>query len=243
MLKTSNDIELTNQKEKRLFAYVGTYHPKGRGIHLLEYDPITGKLYKKHVVSNIIDAAQLVVSLSGHQLYVASEVDNYKNTQAGLIVAYHINEKDGSLDEINRVNSAGAEPAYITLHPSGKYIMVANYKSGSVAIFPIKKNGGLAEACCVKQSTGIPGTPLPQAASHGSFAYSDHDGPHAHMIESDMSGKFVFSTDVGLDRIYQWHFDVNRGELSANDPAYLMASSKSAGPRHFVFHPNFNFIY
>lgn len=228
---------------KRSFAYVGTYHPNGQGIHLVECDAVTGKLYNKKVVSDLIDAAQLVLSASGKELYVASEVNNYKDTHAGLLVAYKTNWQDGSLTEINRVSSAGAEPAYITLHPSGKYVMAANYKSGSVAIFPIQKEGGLSECCCIKQSTGTPSSPRPQAADHGSFAFSDHDGPHAHMIESAPEGKFVFSTDVGLDRIYQWHFNEINGQLIENSPAYIMSSSKGAGPRHFVFHPKLELVY
>lgn len=243
MSRSSSYAKLTNEETKRSFAYVGTYHPNGQGVHLVECDPVTGKLYNKKIVSDLIDAAQLVLSASGNELYVASEVSNYKGTHAGLIVAYKTNWQDGSLTEINRVSSAGEEPAYITLHPSGKYVMAANYKSGSVAIFPIREDGGLSESCCVKQSIGTPSSPRPQAADHGSFAFSDHDGPHAHMIESAPEGKFVFSTDVGLDRIYQWHFNEMSGQLIANNPAYIMASSKGAGPRHFVFHPKLDIVY
>jgi 6-phosphogluconolactonase (cycloisomerase 2 family) len=70
----------------------------------------------------------------------------------------------------------------------------------------------------------------------GSFAISDHNGPHAHCLQSDPSGKFAFSTDLGLDRIYQWVLDA--GALTPNQPPYIDASSAGAGPRHFVFHPN-----
>lgn len=243
MPRSSSYDNLIKMEPKRIFAYVGTYHPNGQGVHLVECDAVTGKLYNKKIVSDLIDAAQLVLSASGNELYVASEISNYKNTHAGLIVAYKTNRQDGSLTEINRVSSAGAEPAYITIHPSGKYVMAANYKSGSVAIFPIREDGGIFDSCCIKQSIGIPNSPRPQAADHGSFAFSDHDGPHAHMIESAPEGKFVFSTDVGLDRIYQWHFNEINGQLIANNPAYIMASSKGAGPRHFVFHPKLDLVY
>ncbi|WP_417653659.1 lactonase family protein, partial [Escherichia coli] len=77
----------------------------------------------------------------------------------------------------------------------------------------------------------------PEAAVEGSFAISDHNGPHAHMIAADPSGKYVFSTDLGLDRIYQYRFDDRTGKLTPNDPPFISASSKGAGPRHFVFTP------
>ncbi|MDF7723679.1 beta-propeller fold lactonase family protein, partial [Enterobacter hormaechei subsp. steigerwaltii] len=75
------------------------------------------------------------------------------------------------------------------------------------------------------------------AAVEGSFAISDHNGPHAHMIAADPGGKYVFSTDLGLDRIYQYRFDDQTGKLTPNDPPFISASSKGAGPRHFVFTP------
>lgn len=34
------------------------------------------------------------------------------------------------------------------------------------------------------------------------------------MIAADPSGKYVFSTDLGLDRIYQYRFDDQTGKLT-----------------------------
>ncbi|VTR55501.1 6-phosphogluconolactonase [Serratia fonticola] len=115
---------------------------------------------------------------------------------------------------------------------------VANYVSGSVAAFPVDSEGKLGPASSVQQDVGPAGAAKPAAAVEGSFAISDHNGPHAHMIASDPSGKFVFSTDLGLDRIYQWRFDAASGKLTPNDPPWIAASSAGAGPRHFIFHPN-----
>ncbi len=46
------------------------------------------------------------------------------------------------------------------------------------------------------------------------------------MIAADPSGKYVFSTDLGLDRIYQYRFDDQTGKLTPNDPPFISASSK-----------------
>jgi len=113
---------------------------------------------------------------------------------------------------------------------------VANYISGVVATFPVDASGTLGEASDHQQDSGPAGAAKPEAAAEGSFAVSDHNGPHAHMIATDPSGKFAFSTDLGLDRIYQWKLD--DGKLTANQPPFISASSPGAGPRHFVFHPN-----
>lgn len=217
-------------------AYIGTYSPHGEGIYLTQVDSYTGAMSKPQQVATVTNGAQLIYHNDLHTLYVASEIEQ------GVILAYATNT-DGSLTELNRVSSAGDGPVYLSLHPSGKYLLVANYISGSIAVFPIQKSGQLDQAVTVIQSEGEPGLGYPAAAAPGSFAISDHNGPHAHMIGSDPSGKFVFSTDLGLDRIYQWQFDVQTGQLKPNTPAFISASSEGAGPRHFVFHPNGKVVY
>lgn len=114
---------------------------------------------------------------------------------------------------------------------------MANYVSGSIAVLSVKADGSLEEATDTHQDQGEPGATKPEAAVEGSFAVSDHNGPHAHMIAADPSGKYVFSTDLGLDRIYQYRFDKQSGKLTPNEPPFINASSKGAGPRHFVFTP------
>nr|WP_228723031.1 lactonase family protein [Limnobaculum xujianqingii] len=223
-------------------AYVATYNPNGEGIYLMKVDK-DGSLKKDKLVSNIPNAAQIVLDNDSKHLYVASEVANYNGGKHGSLTAYAVNSQDGSLKKLNEVDSQGAGPVYISIHPNGKFLLVANYISGSIASFPINKDGSLGRPASVKQSSGEPGASKPAAAVEGSFAFSDHDGPHAHMIGSDPDGKFVYSTDLGLDRIYQWRIDSSNGVLSANNPPFIAASSAGAGPRHFVFHPTNKHVY
>ncbi|AHG19781.1 6-phosphogluconolactonase [Chania multitudinisentens RB-25] len=220
------------------FAYIGTYNPNGEGVYRVKVDPKSGALSDKTVVSHLPNPAQLVVDAKGQTLYIASEVADFNGTKHGGIVAYRINPQDGSLAPLNEVDSQGAGPVYLALTPDGRHLLVANYVSGSVAAFPVESDGKLGDASSVQQSEGPAGAGKPAGAVEGSFAISDHNGPHAHMIASDPSGKFVFSTDLGLDRIYQWRFDSHSGKLTPNDPPWIAAASAGAGPRHFVFHPD-----
>ena len=230
--------------ESSIFAYVGTYNPNGEGIYLMEMDTKTGALTKKGIVSDLPNPAQLVLNKNNTVLYVASETANFNNGNNGSIAAFKLDQKTGSLKKINEVDAKGAGPVYLTTTQNDTMLLVANYQSGSIATFPLTKDGTLnEEPSFVFQSKGTAGAPRPEAAVEGSFAISDHDGPHAHMIDVDPSGKYVFSTDLGLDRIYQWKFDIENKKLVANEPAYIEASSKGAGPRHFVFHPNNKFVY
>lgn len=220
------------------FAYTGTYNPNGEGVYRFTVDEKNGALQGKTLVSTLPDAAQLVAGADGQHLYVASEVKDYNGTAHGGIVAYRVDPKDGSLTQLSQMSSEGAGPVYLSLMPNGRHLLVANYISGSIAVFPVNKDGGLEKASSVQQSAGPLGADKPAAAPEGSFAISGHDGPHAHMIAPTPDGKFVFSTDLGLDRIYQWRFDGDNGQLVANDPPWISASSAGAGPRHFVFLPD-----
>lgn len=226
-----------------LFAYVGTYNPNGEGVYLFKVDRQSGALSRVKVVSTLPNAAQLNLDAAGKTLYVASEVANYNDSQHGVLAAYAVNRTDGSLTLLNQQDAQGKNPVYVSLTPKQDYLLAANYGSGSVASFPLAQDGSLRPAVSVQQSTGPAGAARPEAATVGSFAASDHNGPHAHMIASDPSGKFVFSTDLGLDRIYQWRFDQSSGSLTPNTPPFIKASSAGAGPRHFVFHPNGKYVY
>ncbi|MCD4560650.1 lactonase family protein [Lelliottia nimipressuralis] len=212
------------------YAWVGTYNPNGEGLYRFTVDPNNGALGEKTLVSQLPNAAQLTVSHDGKTLYLASEAEK------GVIQALRIGA-NGELTELNQVASGGAGPVYVSLTPEGRHLLVANYVSGSIAVLPVKADGSLGEATDTHQDQGEPGAAKPEAAVEGSFAVSDHNGPHAHMIAADPSGKYVFSTDLGLDRIYQYRFDKQRGKLTPNEPPFINASSKGAGPRHFVFTP------
>ncbi|EPC5062862.1 lactonase family protein [Klebsiella oxytoca] len=212
------------------YAWVGTYNPNGEGLYRFTVDNQTGELRDKALVAKLPNLAQLTVSADGKTLYAASEVEK------GVVQAWRIGS-NGELRELNQVASGGAGPVYLSLTPDGRHLLVANYVSGSIAVLPVKEDGNLGEAVDVHQDQGPAGAERPAAAVEGSFAISDHNGPHAHMIAADPSGKFVYSTDLGLDRIYQYRLDNATGKLTPNDPPFIAASSPGAGPRHFVFTP------
>ncbi|VVT46771.1 Putative hemagglutinin-related protein [Kosakonia radicincitans] len=230
LLAASLSLLATSAIAQTQYAWVGTYNPNGEGVYRFTVDPQSGALGNKTLVSTLPNAAQLTVSQDGKTLYVASEVEK------GVVQALRIDD-NGALQELNQVSSGGAGPVYLALTPDGRYLLVANYVSGSIAVLPVKADGSLGEAVDSHQDQGEPGAAKPAAAVEGSFAISDHNGSHAHMIAADPQGKFVFSTDLGLDRIYQYRLEAQSGKLTPNEPPFINASSKGAGPRHFVFTP------
>jgi 6-phosphogluconolactonase len=231
---------------RRILAYVGTYtSPQGtnhgEGIHILELMSSSGALVPRHVVKSEANPAWLAFNRARTTLYAANEVTT-PGTGSGSVSAYAVDGATGRLALLNSVSSEGAGPAHLSIHPAGKHVLVANYAGGSVAVLPIEPGGRLAPASDVKRHQGTAGPPQPSGAPPGSFAISGHDRPHAHMIEADPSGRFVYVADLGLDRILVWRFDDMAGTLTPNDPPWV-ALPPGDGPRHFAFHPQGRWFY
>ena len=182
------------------------------------------------------------VNAAGTRLYSANETDRVGEKKEGTVSAFAINRADGKLKLLNTVGSGGAGPTYLSIHPSGRFVLVANYFGGSVAVLPILADGRLGDATDVKNDAGKLGPTQAKNAPPGSFAISGHDRTHAHMIQADPSGRFVLHVDLGLDRIFVWKFDEQKGMLTPADrPAVSLPPGD--GPRHFAFHPNGRWIY
>lgn len=230
LLVASFSLLATSAVAQTQYAWVGTYAPNGEGLYRFSVDAESGELRDKTLVSSRPDLAQLTVARDGKTLYAASEVEQ------GVVQAWRI-DAQGELTSLNQVASGGAGPVYLALTADGRYLLVANYTSGSIAVLPVNEDGSLSEAVDVHQDSGPTGASRPEAAVEGSFAISGHSSPHAHMVRADRSGRFVYATDLGLDRIYQYRMDPASGKLTPNDPPFIAASSAGAGPRHFVFTP------
>lgn len=240
-----------------LMAYVGTFSSplgdvpptqvdlppgNGRGIHLFEVDRDTGFLSPAGIVEMGNSPDCLVINAAGDRLYSSNETDRLGAAKHGSVSAFAIDPSNGQLTLLNTVSSEGNGPTDVSIHPSGRFLFVANYFSGSVTVLPIQADGRLGQATDAKQDTGEVGPTKATHAPPGSFAISGHDGPHAHMIRADPAGRFVLHVNLGLDKIYVWKFDDSSGTLTPNEPASV-SLPPGDGPRHFDFHPNGEWMY
>jgi 6-phosphogluconolactonase (cycloisomerase 2 family) len=214
-----------------------------QGIFLFDMDPATGALVQRGHFANDSATAWLEVDSSGTHLYAANIIETFQGSTSGSVSAFSIDRSDGSLELLNTVSSRGGGPAHVSVHPSGKYLLVANFSGGSVAVLPIRPNGELGAATDVKADIGTVGPKHPTSAPAGNFAIFGHDdGAHPHMIQADPTGRFVLVNDLALDKIFIWKFDVQKGTLSANDPPSVPLPPGD-GPRHFVFQANGRRLY
>lgn len=240
-----------------LMAYVGTFSSplrdmlstqvdlppgNGRGIHLFRVNRDTGAMTPAGIHEMGTSPSCLALNAAGTRLYSANETDRVGKNNEGTVSAFSIDRANGKLTLLNTVRSGGAGPTYVSIHPSGRFLLVANYFGGSVSVLPILPNGGLGDATDIKNDAGKIGPTKATNAPPGSFAISGHDRTHAHMIQADPSGRFVLHVDLGLDRIYVWKFDQQKGLLTPNEP-HAVSLPPGDGPRHFHFHPNGRWFY
>jgi 6-phosphogluconolactonase len=220
-------------QEHKYLVYVGTYTQEGstsKGIYAYRFDPNTTQLTAIGLAAETTNPSFLAVHPNHRFLYAVNEISNYKGEKSGAVSAFAIDPATGKLTLLNQVASKGADPCYITVDKSGKYVLVANYTGGSIAVFPVLPDGRLGVTSAFIQHVGHGTNPERQ------------EGPHAHSIDLSQDNRFAIVDDLGLDETLVYKFDSTKGSLILNDPPFAKADP-GAGPRHFALHPNGKFAY
>ena len=212
-------------------VYVGTYTDKGsKGIYAYRFDPVTGASDAIGLVAETSNPSFLAVDPNHKFLYAVNEIDSFNGSHSGAISVFAVDRATGRLNFLQQVSSLGADPAHVSLDKTGKYLLVANYTSGNIAVFPIEKDGRLGPRSAFVQHAG------------SSVNKDRQAGPHAHAIEASNDNQFVLTADLGLDKLLVYRFNPKTGSLAPNDPAFAKLTAGS-GPRHFTIAPSGKFVY
>jgi len=196
-------------------------------IEAFRFDTASGALTRIGVAAQIAHPSYFAIAPNHRFLYAITE-GHGKNDSS--ISAFSIDAANGKLTPINSQPAGGAGPCYVEVDSSGKDALIANYGSGSVAVFPLAGSGELNPMSAFVQDQG------------SSVNASRQKGPHAHCIVTDPGNRFAFVCDLGTDKIMVFKFDPGAGSLAANDPAFF-TTQPGAGPRHIAFHPNGKWAY
>jgi 6-phosphogluconolactonase len=209
-------------------AFVGTYTGKtgSKGIYAYDFDEKNGKLKRRGVAAETESPSWFVIHPNGKFAYAANEAGNNST-----ITSFSVDPKSAKLTQLNQKPALGQDPCYLSFDKTGKYLLVANYSSGNVVVFPISSNGTLGEATANVKNAGPLG-PNKQR----------QEAPHAHWIQVAPDNRYVFVADLGLDAILSYRFDPNKGTLTPNNPPSAKLNPGS-GPRHVVFAPNGKYVY
>jgi 6-phosphogluconolactonase len=206
-----------------LYAYVGSFttaerKARGDGIHVYRVDPDTSAWTHVQHIGDLVNPSYLALSPDQRFLYSVHGDEDYAT-------AFALDAATGQAKLLNRAKTGGKNGVREAVDPSGKFLVVANYASGSVAVLPIAPDGSLKDQ---QQVVQLPGEPGPHKVEQTSS--------HPHDIVFDHSGRFVLVPDKGLDRVFVFRFDAATGRLDPTEQGSVK-TRPGAGPRHLAFHP------
>ena len=211
-----------------LFAYVGAFTTPerkghGGGISVYRVDPASGAWTREQTLE-VANPSFLTLDRAQRFLYsVHADLDE--------VSAYAIDKQSGHIAALSRQSCGGKNPVHLSIDPTGRWIVTANYTAGSVGVVPIEQDGSLGPRGDLVALTGEPGPDGKRQASS-----------HPHDAVFDPSGRFVAVPDLGFDRIFIFRLDAASGKLAANDPPFVVTRA-GAGPRHIAFHPKMPLAY
>jgi 6-phosphogluconolactonase len=207
---------------------IGTYterlpHVDGKAEGILSCRCEAGTISPVRVLARTRNPSFLVVSPDGRYLYAVNETVEFEGQPGGGVTAFARDTRSGDLSLLNTRPSGGVEPAHLELDPSGRFLLVANYRSGSVAVFGLAADGSIGPMTDHVKHQGSSVHPVRQT------------GPHAHMIMFDPATGDVLVPDLGVDAILCYELS-DEGKL-AERPRRRIGTVAGAGPRHLAFHP------
>ena len=213
---------------RALFAYVGAFTTPerkghGGGINVYRVDPTSGAWTHEQLLE-VVNPSFLTLDQAQRFLYAV-------HADLEEVSAYAIDKQNGRIMALNKQSCGGKNPVHLSIDPTGRWIVTANYSAGTVGVVPIEKDGSLGPRSDLVNLPGEPGPDRKQQASS-----------HPHDIVFDPSGRFIAVPDKGLDRIFVFRLDAANGKLVPNDPPFV-ATRAGAGPRHIAFHPQMPLAY
>jgi 6-phosphogluconolactonase len=220
------------------FVYFGTYTgftymkeglPAGvshsKGIYVSRFQPATGVVSKPDVAAEIVNPAFLAVHPNQEFLYVATEDPLSLGPDfdhESYVSAFAIDPKNGKLHLLNTLPTGGTSTCYLSIDKTGRYVLMANFGSGSVTVLRIKDDGSLGEQTAFMKHNGKGKDPSFQSQ------------PHPHSIDVSPDNKYAIVSDLGVDKLFIYKFDAATGALSPDAPPFI-GMEPGGGPRHFVF--------
>jgi 6-phosphogluconolactonase len=241
-------LQAAAAQDSDFFMYVGTYtgfkyvqhsktHGRGeshsQGIYVSRFHAATGELSQPELAAEMVNPSFLVISPNHRFLYAVSEDPLSVGPpldHSSYVSAFAIDAATGKLRPLNTVPASGTSTCYISIDKSGKYVMMANFGSGSVSVVRIREDGSLGELTGFIQDVGHSVDPSIQMEPH----------PHSILVSPD--NRYALVSDLGLDRVLIFRFDVETGKLSPPEPPFATVYP-GGGPRHFAFDPAGKFGY
>lgn len=222
-------ISENSYSQKKDIIYAGTNSVRGsKGIYVFQFDRSSAKLAEIQTVGGGSSPNFLALSPDKKYLYAVYSTGTL-NEGNGSVMSFKIDPSAGTLSKINELSSQGSGPAHVSVDPRGRFVYVSNYGAGNLAVYPINKDGSLGGASDIVRHTG------------NSIIKGRQEGPHVHSAIPSANGRFLYVSDLGIDKVMIYKVQ-NNGKLTPASSPFAQNIAGS-GPRHFTLHPNNNFAY
>ena len=219
------------QHESKELIFAGTFDGEGsEGLYVFSFDRKNLTFELLQTISDRVAPSFQAVHPKMPVLYSASRSTLSGQSDHQTISAYRADRDTGRLSLINEQSAMGISPAHVSVDPLGSFVFVSNYNTGNVSMFPIRDDGGLEEASDVVQHSGSSINPRRQQTAH------------AHAADPSPDGRFLYVSDLGIDKIMIYEIDRQHGKLSPAATPWF-EHTPGAGPRHLSFRPDGAFAY
>ena len=140
LLLVSFSANADSAPSKPFLVYFGTYTgAKSKGIYVSRFDTATGKLSAPALAAQTVNPSFVAIAPDHHLLFAVNETEQFNGQASGAVSAFKLDAATGKLDFLDQQPSGGTGPCHVTVaDPGGRYVLVANYSSGSVAAFPVR---------------------------------------------------------------------------------------------------------
>ncbi|MGE8150400.1 lactonase family protein [Pseudomonas vancouverensis] len=211
---------------------VGSYTAgTSEGIYRLSFDSATGQVNPKPLqVIKAQNPSWLTLSKDQRHLFAVNENGPGQKDPVGRVSSYAIDPKTHELSLISQVQSLGDEPTHSSLSADASHLFVSNYSvaedpGGTLAVLPVAADGKLQAVVQMRSHPASRINPERQASAH----------VHSTILSPD--GQYVFSNDLGADRVYAYRYDPQANPqlpLTPATPPFVQLPAGS-GPRHLLF--------
>ena len=207
---------------EKIDVYFGTGGRDSEGIYHSKFDTETGKLSNAKLAAEINGPGFLAWHPDKSKIYAVAGINGGPG-----VAGFHV-KKDGTLEQFTSSLVRDGGGTHIAVHPSGNFLLTAQYGGGSTALFPINDKGELGESLVIDHEGG------------SKVVGNRQNSPHPHWCGFSPDGKYAFVPDLGTDNIHIYKVNTEQSNISKHD---LAASVPGGGPRHMRFSADGNFIY
>jgi 6-phosphogluconolactonase len=205
-----------------LSCFIGTTEKEKGGIYQIDFDSANGRFSSARLVAKASKPNFLTLHPHLPKLYAVASWE-----KSSGIIGYDISI-DNNLTEFFRTANADGPACHIAVHPTGRFLLTAQYGGGSVALFPLDPKGKMGTPIITEHSGG--------AKVHG----NRQNSPHPHWCGFSPCGKYALVPDLGLDRAVIYKVDQEALRLVYHGEAIAAPGS---GPRHLRFSKDGKLIY